>query len=94
VGGGGVCGFLKSNAKRESVASLTKKKLGMCRLMTLKKVLLTMHDDEVGYEIFANIFEESNFVVVFQAGQRTCLVGFTFCLLNKVTRSNDKQTIV
>jgi hypothetical protein len=44
-------------------------------------------------EISANIFEESSFAAVFQAGQRTCLVGFTFCLLNKVTESNDKQTI-
>jgi len=52
-----------------------------------------MHDDELGYEISANIFKESNFAVVFQASQRTCLVGFAFCLLNKITRSNDKQTI-
>jgi len=61
--------------------------------MMLKKILLTMHDDELGYEISANIFEESSFATVFQASQRTCLVGFTFCLLNKVTRSNDKQII-
>jgi hypothetical protein len=48
--------------------------------MTQKNLLLTMHDDELGYEVFANIFEESNFAVVFQVGQRTCLVGFMFCL--------------
>jgi len=53
-----------------------------------------MHDDELGYEISTNIFEESNFAVVFQASQRICLVGFTFCLLNQVTQSNDKQTNV
>ncbi len=29
-----------------------------------------MHDDELGYEVFANIFEESNFAVVFHVGQR------------------------
>jgi len=37
----------------------------MCRLMTLKKILLTMHDDELGYEISTNIFEESSFAAVF-----------------------------
>jgi hypothetical protein len=62
--------------------------------MTLKKILLTMHDDELGYEISANIFEKSSFAAVFQASQKTCLVDFTFCLLNKVTRSNDKQIIM
>jgi hypothetical protein len=56
----------------------------------VKKSFMTMHDDDLGYEISANIFEESSFAIVFQANQRTCLVGFTFCLLNKVTRSNDK----
>jgi hypothetical protein len=61
--------------------------------MMLKNILLTMHDNELGYEIFTNIFEESNFATIFQAGQRTCLGGFMFCLLNKITRSNDKQTI-
>jgi hypothetical protein len=34
----------------------------------------------LGYEIFANIFEESSFASVFQPGQRTYLVGFAFCL--------------
>jgi len=53
--------------------------------MTLKNILLTMHDDELGYEIFTNIFEESSFVAIFQASQKTCLIGFMFCLLNKVT---------
>jgi hypothetical protein len=44
-----------------------------------------MHDDELGYEIFVNIFEESSFVAIFQVGQKTYLVGFMFCLSNKVT---------
>jgi hypothetical protein len=35
----------------------------------LKNLLLTMHDDELGYEIFANIFEESNFAIIFQAAK-------------------------
>jgi hypothetical protein len=61
--------------------------------MTLKNILLTMHHDELGYEIFANIFEKNNFATIFQVGQMTCLGGFMFCLLNKITRSNDKQTI-
>jgi hypothetical protein len=61
--------------------------------MTLKNILLTMHDDELGYEIFANIFEEINFAAIFQASQRTCLSGFMFCLLNNITRNNDKQKI-
>jgi hypothetical protein len=33
--------------------------------MMLKKILLTMHDDELGYEISANIFEKSSFATVF-----------------------------
>jgi hypothetical protein len=33
--------------------------------MTLKTILLTMHDDELGYEISLNIFEESNFAAIF-----------------------------
>jgi adenine-specific DNA methylase len=70
-----------------------KKKVGECQLMMLKNILLTMHVDELGYEIFANTFEEKNFAIIFQVGQRTCLGGFVFCLLNKITRSNDKQTI-
>jgi hypothetical protein len=61
--------------------------------MTLKNILLTMHDDELGYEISTNIFEESSFATILQASQRIYLVGFLFCLLNKVTQSNDKQTI-
>ncbi len=56
-------------------------------------LLLIMHDDELGYEISTNIFEKSSFASIFQIGQRICLVGFMFCLLNKVTRNNDKQTI-
>jgi hypothetical protein len=53
-----------------------------------------MHDDELSYEISANIFKENNFATIFRVSQRTCLIGFMFCLLNKVTQSNDKQTIV
>jgi hypothetical protein len=34
--------------------------------MSLKNILLTMHDDELGYEISTNIFEESNFVATSQ----------------------------
>jgi hypothetical protein len=34
-----------------------------------------------------------NFAIVFQVGQNTCLISFTFCLLNKIIRSNDKQKI-
>jgi hypothetical protein len=48
--------------------------------MTLKIILLTMHDNELGYEIFANMVEESSFATVFQASQGTCLVGFTYIL--------------
>jgi hypothetical protein len=33
--------------------------------MTLENILLTMHDDEPGYEISPNIFEESNFAAIF-----------------------------
>jgi len=52
-----------------------------------------MHGDELDYEISAKIFEESDFVAVFQAGQKTCLVDFTVFFLNKVTQSCEKQTI-
>ncbi len=48
--------------------------------MTLKIILLTMHDNELGYEIFPNMVEESSFATVFQASQGTCLVGFTYIL--------------
>jgi len=33
--------------------------------MVLKNILLTMHHDELGYEIFANIFKENNFTTIF-----------------------------
>jgi hypothetical protein len=46
-----------------------------------------MHGDELGYEISAKIFKESNFAAVFQAGQKTCLVDFTILFLHKVTQS-------
>ncbi len=52
-----------------------------------------MHDDELGYEISTNIFRENNFATIFQVGQNICLVSFTFRLLNKITRNNDKQKI-
>jgi hypothetical protein len=45
-----------------------------------KIILLTMHDNELGYEISANIIKESSFATVFQASQGTCLVGFTYIL--------------
>jgi hypothetical protein len=48
--------------------------------MTLKNLLLTMHDDELGYEMFANIFEESSFAAVFQVG---CFFAFLECKANE-----------
>jgi len=61
----------------ECSKSNKKKKAGMCQLMMLENISLTMHDDELSYKILANILRESWKKAALQAGQRTYLVDFT-----------------
>ncbi len=46
----------------------------MCQLMTLKNTLLTMHDDDLEYEIFANLFiEKKQLWNYFSSMPKNCL---------------------
>jgi hypothetical protein len=65
--------------EQESVTCLTKKKICPCQLMmTVKNTLLTMHDDELGYEIFANVFKKNSFTTIFQAFQRIAWIIWSY----------------